>query len=51
MRRVVKWRSLLFFRGVQPGEIQRMDYFELRYWGEMAEIQAEAEKNAAKPKQ
>jgi len=48
MLRVAQWRSRLFFRGGSPTEISKMDYFELRYWGEMAEIEAVAQKKAAK---
>jgi hypothetical protein len=33
---------------VQPGEIERMDFFSLRYWGEMAEIEDEARKKIAR---
>jgi hypothetical protein len=44
MRRVAEWRARLFFRGGSPAEIERMDFFSLRHWGEMAEIEDEAKK-------
>lgn len=48
MLRVLQWRGRLFFRGGSPTEIEQMDYFSLRYWGEIAEIQAKAESYVAK---
>jgi len=48
MLRVLKWRGRLFFRGGSPTEIEQMDYFSLRYWGEIAELQAKAKSDAAK---
>ncbi len=42
MVRVGTWRARLFFKGGSPTEIERMDYFSLRYWGELSEIQDEA---------
>lgn len=50
MSRVSTWRALLFYKGGSPTEIERMDYFSLRYWGELSEIQQEAIRKATKPK-
>lgn len=44
MARVATWRARLFFRGGSATEIERMDYFSLRFWGDMAEIEADAVK-------
>jgi hypothetical protein len=51
MRRATQWRARLFFQGVSPMEIESMDYFLLRHWGEMSEIKTDAEARAVKEAQ
>lgn len=48
MPRVASWRARLFFEGGSPTEIEKMDFFSLRYWGELAELAHEARARAAK---
>jgi len=49
MARVAKWRMLLFSRRVSPSEIDAMDFATLRHWGELAQIQLDAELAALPP--
>jgi hypothetical protein len=49
MPRVAKWRALLFFRHVSPAEIDGMDFYTLRHWGDLAQIELDAKAAAHLP--
>lgn len=38
---------MLFYRDTSPSEIDRMEYFDLRYWASLTEIEIEAKKKIA----
>lgn len=38
----------LFYRGVSPGEIKKMEFWELKYWNEWHNRIVKAEETAAK---
>ena len=42
-----QWAGNLFYRGIQPSEIDQMPYGELKYWNEWHELIAKKEKGNA----
>ena len=41
-----QWLGNLFFRGVNPQEIESMPFHRLKYWSSWCEKMTQAEKNA-----
>jgi len=38
----------LFYRGVQPSEIKKMEYWEMKYWNKWHEIMAKKEESLSR---